>query len=132
MYSQYMPGVPVNQYTANPYQSRLEAYGGFNNSRPEIIRVNGENGARAFRMPPNSSILLLDETAPIVWLAQTDGAGYMSVNPYSITPYQPEAPVDTRSLEQRIARLEELINEKSDTGAVKSKRTGESNTIPDE
>jgi len=28
----------------------------------EVIRVNGENGARNFRMAPNSSMLLLDET----------------------------------------------------------------------
>lgn len=31
----------------------------------EVIRVNGENGARALQMMPNSSVLLLDDTAPI-------------------------------------------------------------------
>ena len=67
-------------------------------------------------MPPNSRTLLLDENAPIIWLAQTDGAGYKTVTPYTITPYQTEEPVDTKSLEARIKRLEDMINEKSHTG----------------
>ncbi len=34
--------------------------------RQEVVRVNGRNGANAYQMAPNSSILLLDETAPII------------------------------------------------------------------
>lgn len=78
-----------------------------------IIRVNGENGARAFQMAPNSSVLLLDESAPIVWLSQTDGAGYKTVTPYKIEPYKQEVAPDLRSLAERITRLEEYINGKS-------------------
>lgn len=72
----------------------------------QIIRVNGEQGARSFRMLPNSSALLLDETAPLVWLATTDGAGYMTVTPFEIKPYQPPPPPDYQSLLARIERLE--------------------------
>lgn len=72
----------------------------------QIIRVNGEQGARSFRMLPNSSALLLDETAPLVWLAMTDGAGYMTVTPFEIKPYQPPPPPDYQSLLARIERLE--------------------------
>ena len=86
--------------------------------RSEIIRVNGENGARAYQLAPNSSALLLDEGAPIVWLVQSDGAGYKTVTPYSITPYQPEPPVDVGGLEARVKRLEELIDAKSNTSNV--------------
>ena len=82
-----------------------------NFQRQEIVKVNGENGARAYQIPPNSSALLLDETSPIVWLVQTDGAGYKTATPYTITPYQPEKPVDVSSLETRISRLEQIINE---------------------
>ena len=89
--------------------------------KQEVIKVNGENGARALQIAPNSSALLLDETAPIVWLVITDGAGYKTVTPYSITPYQPEPPVDVKSLEERIKRLEEMINGKSNPRNVKSK-----------
>ena len=92
-------------------------------SHTEIIRVNGENGARAYQLAPNSSVLLLDETAPLVWLAQTDGAGYKSVTPYTITPYQPEPPVDMRSLDERIKKLEEIVNAKSNSNSPKRKDT---------
>ena len=90
-------------------------------SRTEIVRVNGENGARTYQLAPNSSILLLDETAPLVWLAQTDGAGYKTLTPYTITPYQPEPPIDVRSLDDRIKKLEELINAKPNSNSPKRK-----------
>ena len=89
--------------------------------KQEVIRVNGKNGAEAYQMMPNSSVLLLDETAPLVWLVTTDGAGYKTMNPYRITPYQQEQAIDTRSLEERIKRLEDIINEKSDDAAITSK-----------
>lgn len=78
--------------------------------RMEIIRVNGEGGARAYQMPPNSNALLLDEANPLVWLVQTDGAGYKTVTPYTITPYQTASAPDLGLLEQRIARLEGMLN----------------------
>lgn len=78
--------------------------------RMEIIRVNGEGGARAYQMPPNSNALLLDEANPLVWLVQTDGAGYKTVTPYTITPYQTAPAPDLGTLEQRISRLEGMIN----------------------
>ena len=73
-----------------------------------ITKVSGENGAKAFGMAPNSSALLLDETAPLVWLKTTDGAGYPTLTPYTITPYQAAPPVDVNSLENRVKRLEEM------------------------
>lgn len=88
----------------------------------KIIRVNGENGARSLQMAPNSDALLLDNTAPIVWLAQTDGAGYMSLTPYDVSLHKTTPPVDFNDLEKRIANLEEIINEQSNRGQIKSNR----------
>ena len=99
-------------------------------SRSEIVRVNGENGARALPLGPNSNALLLDESAPIVWLVQTDGAGYKTVQPYKIEPYKPEAPADTRSLENRIKRLEEIVNAKSDSWSDKPNHNAGSGAEP--
>ena len=85
--------------------------------RQEIVRVNGENGAKTYQLAPNSSALLLDESAPLVWLVQTDGAGYKTAVPYTITPYQAQSAPDLNSLEERIQRLEDLINgKKPDAG----------------
>lgn len=60
----------------------------------EVIKVNGEAGAKNFHMGPNSSSLLLDETAPIVWFVQTDGTGYLTATPFDITPHQTQRPIN--------------------------------------
>lgn len=88
----------------------------------QITRVNGRNGADALRLAPNSSVLLMDENDPIVWLKVTDGAGYATVTPYSIAPYQAATPVDVNSLEERVKRLEEMINAKSDDANADGRR----------
>lgn len=85
--------------------------------RQEIVRVNGRGGAEAYQLAPNSSALLLDTTAPVVWLKTTDGAGYPSLVPYDISPAQtPEQKEETRysALEKRISDLEAMIHAQSD------------------
>lgn len=77
----------------------------------QIIRVNGHAGAQTLNLPPNSSALVLDETAPLVWLCKTDGAGYKSCMPFRITEYKPDPPVDVNALSARIDRLEAMISE---------------------
>ena len=90
MFPQYNQFAPTfMQPQAQPFQAW-----GQSPQRQEIIRVNGENGARAYQMAPNSSALLLDESAPLVWLVQTDGAGYKTEAPYTITPYQAQPAPD--------------------------------------
>lgn len=109
-------------------------YSGIYNSylpllRYELIKVNGEAGAKNFRMAPNSTALLLDETAPIVWLAQTDGTGYLTVTPYDITPHYQSPQVDLNNLAARVSQLEELINAKSNNYSNKqSKKQRQSDT----
>ena len=118
---------PINPAQFTPYQQSqmMRSYQPL--PKYEIIHVNGRNGAEMFQMAPNSSTLLLDETAPIVWLAMTDGAGYKTVTPYSIAPYQPEPEIDTKSLLQRIEKLEAAINEQSNnTDTRKSDKSTDS------
>lgn len=80
----------------------------------QVVRVNGENGARSYQMGANSSALLLDESGLVVWLCTTDGAGYKTVSAYDITPHQETPAPDYSNLESRIQnvekRLEELVN----------------------
>ena len=89
--------------------------------KQEVIQVDGKPGVDAFQMAPNSSVLLLDRTAPIVWLAQTDGAGYKTSTPFKIEPFEPEKPTDINALEERIAKLEAMINESDTPKTRKSK-----------
>lgn len=108
---------------ANPYLSnQFGQYGQYTQqiqeAKSEVVRVNGRNGADAYRLASNSSILLLDETAPIIWLKTTDGAGYATVTPYKIEPYTPEPTIDIKTLEGRISKLEEMMNNaKSDVNS---------------
>lgn len=111
-----------NQYQQGYGAPYMGQYGQASQQAWQITRVNGKNGADAFRMAPNSSILLLDENDPVVWLKVSDGAGYCTVTPYSIAPYQDPAKVDVTSLEERVKRLEEMLNAKSDDSDAPAKR----------
>lgn len=82
-----------------------------NYQRQEIQQVNGFGGADAYKLSANSSVLLLDQEKPIVYMKTTDGAGYPSVAAYELTPIKPPQPVDATALEERLNRLEALIRE---------------------
>ena len=74
-----------------------------------VIRVSGINGADAFQMGPNSSALLLDETEPIVWLVQTDGAGYKTKTPYDIIPHKAEPSPEIKEMDERFASIDQRL-----------------------
>ena len=96
-----------NMYNYNPYgYNRFPTY--------EVIKVNGKPGVDAFQMGPNSSVLLLDETANIVWLAQTDGAGYKTATPFDIVPHQEAPQVDIKAIDSRIQSIEAELKEMRD------------------
>lgn len=109
-----MYGYPYNQTPMN--------YGNYGMSpqvpvqpRSEIIRVHGEEGAKAYQLPPNSAVLLLDDTNPILWFKSTDGAGYPQVTAYDITPHMETREVVQTSpsyqeLEERVSKLERRLN----------------------
>ena len=101
----------------NPYQNQAYTIPYIGN----ITSVKGAEGCNAFKMGANSSVLLLDEDNPIVWIVRTDGAGYKKdVIPYSITPYVPEPPIDLKALNERLTKMEAILYGKSD-----SKQTNE-------
>ena len=53
---------------------------------------------------------LLDESGLMVWLVTSDGAGYKTVQAYDIAPHQTAPAPDYGGLENRIKRLEEIVN----------------------
>lgn len=116
------------EYTGNPlYNPMVNPYLGAQRPfqqqpRQEVVKVSGENGARAFQMPANSSALLLDESGVIVWLVTTDGAGYKTVAPFDITPHEAAPAPNYNDLETRITRLEEMMNN-ANTGNSSNART---------
>lgn len=89
----------------------------------QVTRVNGENGARAYQMGPNSSALLLDENGLVLWLVMTDGAGYKTVTPYDIIPHKTQAESGISDLESRVRKLEETI------GGITNGNAGHSSAV---
>lgn len=119
----YNPMVnPYLQQQPRPYQQP---------ARQEVVKVNGENGARSYQMGANSSALLLDESGVIVWLVTTDGAGYKSVAPFDITPHEAQPPIDYSGLEARISKLEEMMahGTSGDLADAQPEHTGNSYTV---
>ena len=94
----------------NQFGNPMYGYNGYN-APQQVVRVNGENGARALNLAPNSSALVLDESGPFVWLCVSDGAGYRTVTPYQITPYKPAQAPTMQDLTARIERLEAQVHE---------------------
>ena len=127
-------GLQVYEYNPylNPYLNMYQQ-----NQQPqmqqmpkqEVVKVNGENGARAYPLGANSSALLLDESGTMVWLAVSDGAGYRTVSAYDITPHQTAPAQDYSGLESRITRLEEMLNNgnTADTTATRRKNSKPAN-----
>ena len=102
--------MPFNNYS----QRQLPHY--------ELIKVNGEAGARAFQMAPNSNTILADATNPnLLWLVQTDGAGYLTATPLDVNIHQTQPPVDVNNLEERVKHLENMY-EQLNIGSGKSKK----------
>ena len=100
---------PLYNPMINPYIGAQRPYQP--QPKQEVVKVNGENGARAFPIGANSSALLLDESGVLVWLVTTDGAGYKTVAAYDITPHEATPAPDFSDLETRISRLEEMIKD---------------------
>lgn len=100
----YMQGM---QPYGNPYADRLAAMqqNQTMQQRCDVVTVNGENGAQAYPLAPNSSALLLDESQPLVWLVKTDGAGYKTVSAFNITPHE-QAYADLHELGEVAAACE--------------------------
>lgn len=108
-------------YSYNPYQYYQPPQPQSQNLLPpqQIMQTNGRPTFEAFKMSPNSSILLADTTAPIVWKCTTDGLGNVTSEAFDITPHKETPVIDTtailREMNDRITRLEEIANAKSTT-----------------
>lgn len=88
------------------------------------LEVSGRPGAEAFPMGPNETALLLDNTAPILWVVKTDSGGYKTLSPFDISPHDEKKQEDViKSLEDRISRLEErLSHDKQSFGNSETKQ----------
>ena len=87
----------------------------------QITQVNGKASIDTIQMAPNSSVLLLDNTSPIVWMCMSDGVGRVTSIPYDITEHVEKKPVD--ELEIRLTNIENTLKELKNNYESKSNAT---------
>ena len=100
--------------------------------RQQIIQVNGKASVDTIQLEPNSSVLVMDTSAPIVWMCVSDGVGKVTSTPYDITIHQEKPLPDITSFETRIDSLEKSIKELEDKINVKSNVKSYDTTINSE
>lgn len=99
----------------------------------QVLQVNGKASVDSIQMAPNSSVLVMDTTAPIVWLCVSDGVGRVTATPYDVSKHiEPPAPdsVEARlaGIEEAIKRMEAELHGKPDDADTRSKQGGTSET----
>ena len=79
----------------------------------QILQANGKTSIDAIRMSPNSSVLIADTTAPIVWKCVSDGLGNVTAEAFDITHHKTEEEVEKETtnnllndISERLKRLE--------------------------
>lgn len=101
---------PYQPYQAN-FQNGQTQYGTNPVMLPQeqVTQVEGRAEAERIQLGPNSSRLVMDKAAPIVWLCVSDGVGQVTVTPFDITEHKDAPPVDMGSIETRLANVEAYI-----------------------
>lgn len=107
-----------------PQQNYMGSYPQMQAQHYSIVMVNGEEGIKRLQIAPDSQLIAMDQSAEdslICWFIKTDSAGTKIYNSYILTPCETKQAREKKILEDRISRLEEIINERP------PKRTNESN-----
>ena len=95
-------------------------------AQQQVIQVNGKASVDTIQLAPNSSVLVMDTSAPIVWLCVSDGVGKVTSTPYDIVVHKEEPPIDISNVEHRLSKLEQIIAgmevKKDESNATKFKR----------
>ena len=96
----------------NPYQNPYGFYPNQNTlPQQQIIQVNGKASVDTMQLAPNSSLLAMDTSAPIVWMCVSDGIGKVTATPYDIVVHKETPPPDMKNLEDRMSAIEKTIAE---------------------
>lgn len=133
-YQEYVAAM-AGQNMFNPYAMPTSpAQPSVTNMLPpqQVLQANGKPSIDALKMSPNSSVLIMDTTAPIVWLCTSDSLGNVTSVAYDITQHKDQPVPSVTDFEARLVAVENNINSivsrlgvmndasKSDAGSTKS------------
>ena len=98
----------------------LSGLGALNNPifapQTQIQEVDGLNEVMSLNMGPNSSLLALDKTKPILWVIRTDqNRNKIDTLQFDITPHVPEPDPVVKGLEDRVGNMEQKLGEIAET-----------------
>lgn len=102
-YNPYQP-YPANFQNTQNYQMNPVML-----PQEQVTQVEGRAEAEKIQLGPNSSRLVMDKTAPLIWLCVSDGVGQVTATPYDIHEHVDTPPVDMGGIEQRLAAVEAYI-----------------------
>lgn len=60
-----------------------------------LLKANGIEGAKAYQMPPNSTIALFDVNDDIFYVKTSDAGGFSNVTAYRFEKIEPNQPAQT-------------------------------------
>ena len=72
----------------------------------QILQANGKGSIDQLKLAPNSSVLIADSTAPIIWKCVSDSLGNVSSQAFDVTPHKDEEELRRETLDQRIDAIE--------------------------
>lgn len=111
----YLPQGFDQGYPASPYTQRLMQMQQPQAMQPQprdgLIRVTGMDGAKAYQLPPNSSVALFDGGQDVFYVKTTDGAGFPTIKAYAFAPLQEQQPPPAQDYVTRAEfdQLKEMI-----------------------
>ena len=76
----------------------------------QILQANGKQSIDALRMAPNSSALIADSTAPIVWRCMSDSLGNVTAEAFDIIPHKSEEQIAQDNLTMTISNINERLS----------------------
>lgn len=86
-YSPYVTPQPAPSYTGTGgARSMPTAQQSVNN----LLRVTGPESAKAYSIPPNSSVVLFDANDPVFYLKSTDDSGFATLRTFEFTERAPD------------------------------------------
>jgi hypothetical protein len=75
----------------------------------QILQANGKASITALKMSPNSSVLIADTTAPIVWKCVSDGLGNVTAEAFDITHHKTEEETEKETLNSTLKEINERL-----------------------
>lgn len=91
-----------------------------------LVSVTGIEGAKAYQLPPNSSMPLFDGNQDLLYVKTTDAAGYPTIRTFRFEPMEPVGPIEvkaepvdyvSRSEFDKLAAMVERLKDNGEKGA---------------